>query len=130
MNSNKKDKILYWVFTAPFCLILLMSSIFYLTGAEQAVEGFQHLGFPIYMLKILGVAKILGVMGILFGRFTTLKEWAYAGLTINLLGASAAHAFSGDDYMKCVMPLVFITVLMGSYFFWKKTSLQLVEGRV
>jgi len=37
-----------------------------------------HLGYPIYFMKILGTAKLVGVAAILYGRFSRLKEWAYA----------------------------------------------------
>lgn len=116
------NKVLYWVFTAPFVLLMLGSSMAYLMELPQIVEGMHHLGFPPYIVKILGTAKLLGVLAILLNRFRTLKEWAYAGFTINILGASASHFFSGDTLMQSLMPLVFLILLLASYFYWKKNE--------
>ena len=97
MTSEKKANWTYWALTAPFLLLMLAGGVRLLLGAEPNVEGLMHLGYPVYLCKILGSAKLLGVAAILFERFATLKEWAYAGFTFNLLGATASHAFSGDD---------------------------------
>jgi len=71
------------------------------------------------LLKILGIAKLLGGIAILYGRFPTLKEWAYAGYTFNLLGASASHAFSGDPLLKIMVPIVILAFVLVSYRQWK-----------
>ena len=124
MTSEKKDKVLYWLFTLPIMFAMTGSSIAYLSNAPQMLEGMAHLGYPVYLLKILGAAKLLGVFSILYGRINILKEWAYAGFTINLVGASASHAFSGDSLIEIVRPIVFLTILLGSYVFWKKRSFE------
>jgi hypothetical protein len=121
MPVEKKWKILYWVLTAPFVLMMSFAAFNYFMASPQVLQGMGHLGYPIYFLKILGTAKILGILAIVFGnRCQTLKEWAYAGFTFNLLAAAASHAFSGDDAMKIAAPLVFLVLLLSSYFIWKK----------
>jgi hypothetical protein len=47
--------------------------------APPGVYGITHLGYPIYLLTILGIWKLLGVAGLLIPKFPLLKEWAYAG---------------------------------------------------
>jgi hypothetical protein len=81
------------------------------------VQGFQRLGYPEHLLNLLGTAKIIGVISILQNRFTLLKEWAYAGFTINLIGASWSHLSVGEPI---IMPLILFIVLMSSYILWKK----------
>jgi uncharacterized membrane protein YphA (DoxX/SURF4 family) len=100
VTSEKKAKWIYWTVTAPFVVSMLIAGVTFLAGVAANVEGVTHLGYPVYVCKILGVAKLLGGTAILYGRFRTLKEWAYAGYTFNLLGASASHAFSGDSFGK------------------------------
>ncbi len=120
MANSKTLKIVYWVATLPFVAVMLFSAYMYFTSAPQAVEGIRALGYPVYMLKILGTAKFLGCLAILFGFFKTLKEWAYAGFVINLLGASASHYFVNDPQMKVFAPLFVLVFVIISYLLWKK----------
>jgi len=82
-------------------------------------KGITHPGYPAYLLKILGTAKFLGGIAILQGRFRTLKEWAYAGYTFNLLGASASHALYGDSLVKVLVPIIILAFVLASYRQWK-----------
>lgn len=85
------------------------------------VDTMTHLGYPIYFLKILGTAKLLGVAALLYGRFPRLKEWAYAGFTFDLIGAFWSHLSSGDPIYVAIIPLGFLLVLAISYWSWNKT---------
>jgi hypothetical protein len=120
--SQKKTKILYWIFTAPVMALMAFSAFLYFKGGPQMEAGLQHLGYPAYLLKILGTAKILGVLAILYNRLRTLKEWAYAGFAIDFIGATASHAFSGDGPNIYALPLVCLAFLLASYSQWKKLS--------
>ncbi len=115
MNISTVKKIGYWLSTGFFSLGMAFSAFMYLTQSPQLVQGFQHLGYPLYMLLILGVAKGLGAVALMFPRFPRLKEWAYAGFTFNLLGAFASHLLAGDPLGQSIAPLVFLGVLTVSY---------------
>ena len=87
-----------------------------LTGVEAQRESMVSLGYPVYLMTILGVAKLAGVVALLLPRQPLLKEWAYAGFTFDLLGASASHAFSGHAVKEVIIPLVLLAIAMTSYF--------------
>jgi len=126
----KYKKIGYWVLTVIFTGMMTLSSVLYLSHAPAIVSGFQSLGFPVYTLNILGTAKLIGVISLLQTRFPLLKEWAYAGFTINLIGATWSHLAVGQSFF---MPFVLFLVLMGSYLLWKqlvKNSTAKTETRV
>ncbi len=116
----KTIKVLYWVFTILFCLAMLMSGISSLILTEQSNEVMKHLGYPSYLNIILGVAKVLGAIAILQWKFKTVKEWAYAGFTIDFIGASASMIFSGDAILMALSPAIFLAVMFASYALWKK----------
>lgn len=120
MTSEQRAKWIYWAATAPFLLLMLMGALRLLAGAAPNVEGITQLGYPVYLCKILGTAKLLGVIAIVQGRFRTLKEWAYAGFTFNLLGATASHAFSSDSFGKILTPLIILGFVLISYRLWGK----------
>jgi uncharacterized membrane protein YphA (DoxX/SURF4 family) len=118
----KKIKIAYWIFTILLCLPILIGGVFDAISAPEAIEAMKHLGYPAYLLPFLGVAKILAVIAILVPRFPRLKEWAYAGLFFDLLGAMYSHISSGDGPDKWgFFPVAFI-LLFGSYIFYHKKN--------
>lgn len=111
----KINKIVYWIATVLFAGAMLMSSFMYLTKNEQLVKGFGYMGYPLFMLDILGTAKLLGALALVQPWLPRLKEWAYAGFTINLIGAIWSHAVMGDAVTS---PLMFMSLLAVSYIFY------------
>ncbi|RZM01412.1 MAG: DoxX family protein, partial [Pedobacter sp.] len=83
----KKINILYWIFTVLFAALMFSSAVPDIISSDDAVKFFKMMGYPLYLLPFLGVAKTLGVIAILIPGFPRLKEWAYAGLTFDLAGA-------------------------------------------
>ncbi len=81
------------------------------------VEAMAHLGYPVYFMKVLGVAKLLGAIAIVFPRFPRLTEWAYAGFSFTFIGAAFSHFSSGDGVGMMATPLVIFGILMVSYRF-------------
>jgi DoxX-like family len=118
--QTKKLKMIYWAATLLFVLPITWSAILYFTQSPNMVTTMTHLGYPMYFLKILGTAKLLGVAALLYPRWPTLKEWAYAGFTFDLLGACWSHLSSGDPFYIALVPIAFLLVLVISYVSWKK----------
>ncbi|MBI2103086.1 DoxX family protein [Candidatus Woesearchaeota archaeon] len=127
MNS-KTLRITYWTVTVLFALFILVGAVTELMQTPQSIEALQHLGYPAYLNIILGVAKIAGVIAILQWKYRTVKEWAYAGFTIDILGASASTYFAGDGIVMALFPLIFLVWMFGSYFLWKKSEQKTAEG--
>ncbi|MGH9819924.1 MAG: DoxX family protein, partial [Pyrinomonadaceae bacterium] len=92
----KKTIIFYWIFTALLTGFMLLGAIPDVLQIPDAVSFIAHLGYPAYLLTFLGVAKILGSFAVLVPGFPRLREWAYAGLTFDLLGALYSHLSVGD----------------------------------
>jgi uncharacterized membrane protein YphA (DoxX/SURF4 family) len=118
---NKK-RIGYWIATVLFCLTMAAGGVMNLVHAEQQKQVMASLGYPEYLMTILGVAKLLGVVALLLPRTALLKEWAYAGFTFDLLGASASHALSGDAISEVIVPLVVLALAAASYFLRPETK--------
>ncbi|MBI2112566.1 DoxX family protein [Candidatus Woesearchaeota archaeon] len=117
--KQKTIKLLYWILTILFSLAMLFSGISELMQTEEGKEAMKHLGYPAYLNTILGVAKVLGVIALLQWRFKTIKEWAYAGFTIDIIGAATSIYFVGDGILA-LTTLPFLIVLFSSYYLWKK----------
>jgi len=89
-------KILYWVVTGLLALMLAASGFVHLTHQPFAVGPMKTLGYPEYMMTILGTAKLLAAITLLIPGFPRLKEWAYAGCTFLLIGAAWSHLANGQ----------------------------------
>jgi uncharacterized membrane protein YphA (DoxX/SURF4 family) len=84
----KKTNILYWTFTGLFAALMLFSGILNAMVTPDSISLFKTLGYPEYLIPFMGVAKIVGAITILIPGIPRLKEWAYAGLFFDLLGAT------------------------------------------
>ena len=110
----------YWIATGLFCLAMTAGGTMNLLRADIQKESIGALGYPEYLMTILGVAKLLGVIALLIPGAPLLKEWAYAGFTFDLLGAAASHAFVGDAAMEIMLPLIILGISAVSY--WLRPS--------
>lgn len=120
----KKTKIAYWIFTGLFLFFMLGSAIPDILVMPEAVQGFKEIGMPAYLIPFLGWAKLFGVIAILIPGFPRLKEWAYAGLFIDLAGATYAVSSSGKAIANWAPMLVIIGIGIGSYVYYHKKLRQ------
>ena len=122
-NMEKKYKLIYWILTILMFVPGVIGGVVevFTDGPESIVKIMLFLGYPLYLMKILGFAKILGGAAILYGKFPRLKEWAYAGFAFDYLGAAASHVFANDS-VNAIPPLVFFGIMMGTYYLWYKTQ--------
>ena len=116
----KKTKIIYWIFTGLFAAMMLMSAIPDIMVVPMAVTGFKEMGMPVYLIPFLGVAKLLGVVAILVPGFPRIKEWAYAGLVYDLIGATYSVASSGKTVGQWSPMIVGLLIAAGSYIYYDK----------
>ena len=72
------------------------------------------LGYPSYLATILGTAKVAAAMVLLAPRLPRLKEWAYAGVLINMIGAAASNA-AAHQYGGMIAPTAFAVLALTSW---------------
>jgi hypothetical protein len=110
---TKRNKIIYWIATIWLALGMVATGSGQLFQAKEGQGGadmIAHLGYPLYLLTILGVWKILGAVVVLIHKFPLLKEWAYAGMFFLTTGAMYSHLASGDA-VTSILPSLFLLVL-------------------
>lgn len=104
----KKTKIIYWTTTILFAGFMLFSAMPDLLMLPDAVAFIGALGYPKYFVSFIGFAKVLGCIAILVPQFRLIKEWAYAGLFFDLIGAVYSMLMvHGYDNGMLTMVLVF-----------------------
>lgn len=130
-ESGSKGRVIgYWVATGLTAFAMGVGGVAELAmrNDEATLEGLAHLGYPAYLLIILGIAKILGTIAVLVPGFARLKEWAYAGFVIDLIGASASHAFVKDPVANIITPIVVLVIVMLSW--WLRPDSRKLPDRV
>ncbi len=116
----KTPKIIYWIVTILFALMMLLDGFAGALRVQGAKEALAQLGYPEYLSTIIGVAKIFGAIALLQNVFRTVKEWAYAGFAFVCIGAFASHAFSGSGIGFIILPIIMLAIVFLSYFLWRK----------
>jgi hypothetical protein len=85
--------------------------------------GTKALGYPDYFAYSLVIAKVLGVVAIVYPKTpNTIKEWAYAGLAFTLFFAFISHFCVDRNIGYMIMPLAFLGILAVSYIYNKKLN--------
>lgn len=113
---------LYWTFTIIFALIIFLDGIGGVTRQQEGIDALKHLGYPVYLMTIAGVARLLAVVALLQTKFQVIKEWAFAGIAINFIGAFASRAFVGDSFGLVIFPIIMLGFLFIPYTLWKKVE--------
>lgn len=75
----------------------------------------QQLGYPLYIIPLIGVTHILGVVGLLIPNAPRLTEWAYAGLAINLLLAFYSQLNGSGNAWDKFDPIFVMAFVVASY---------------
>lgn len=114
---TKRNKIIYWIATVWLALGMTSTGIVQLIKMDEEVANFSALGYPGYLLTIIGVWKILGVIAVLIPRFPLIKEWAYAGFFFIMSGAIVSHIASGDPVGDIFPPLLLLALTAVSWYF-------------
>jgi hypothetical protein len=116
----RTTKRFYWGLTGLFALLMIADGAAGVLREESGQAVMRQLGYPLYLLSILGTAKIMGSLALIQPYFRTLKEWAYAGFAINFIGAAASWFFSGVGAAGVLPPLVALALLLGLHSLWRK----------
>jgi hypothetical protein len=114
---TKRNKIIYWVATLWLALGMVSTGGVQLLKVKEEADMFTHLGYPDYLLTMLGIWKILGVVVLLIPKFPLLKEWAYAGFFFAMSGAVISHVAIGDGAKELFGPILLIVLTVVSWYF-------------
>lgn len=120
----KRSNLLYWISTFLFAAFMIFSSIPGINPEGQTLEVLHDaMGYPVYFIQFISVAKIAGAIVLLIPQLNKLKEWAYAGLFFDLAGALYS-VYMMQHKLDKGMLFILLPVLLGaaSYYLWNKTK--------
>ncbi|MBL7952364.1 MAG: DoxX family protein [Flavobacteriales bacterium] len=113
----RKLNIAYWIVNGLFAAFMIFSSLDNVVSGEQSV-AFVHdkMGYPVYFIPWIGVAKILGAIAILLPMLPArVKEWAYFGLFMDLATAIYSFIALGEPASGYAPIFIFVAFLIAAY---------------
>ena len=125
---EKRNLAIYWTATGLMSVGMLGSGLAQIAHAKQMVDLVVPLGYPLYILYIIGVWKILGVIAILVPGFKLLKEWAYAGFFFVMTGALISHLASGDYGLKGLIGPFMQTIFIITSWYFRPANRKVTEA--
>jgi hypothetical protein len=113
-GATRAKTIGYWV-TTGLVVFCMTGGVFEVLGFKTTVDGITRLGYPAYIIPALGLGKILAILAILSPGLPRLKEWAYAGIFFNMMGAFVSHVAHRDPAWSIVVTLVIAGITLASW---------------
>jgi DoxX-like family len=113
-GATKAKTIGYWV-TTGVLVFCMTGGIFELLGVKTTLEGIMRLGYPSYIIPALGLGKVLAILAILWPGVPRLKEWAYAGIFFNMMGALVSHVARNDAAWIIVVSVAIAAITLASW---------------
>jgi len=122
---SKRNKIIYRIIKVLFSIMMLIGVATYAFNYDIVSARFDGLGYPTYIILLLGVVKVLGLIAIWFSKSRLLKEWTYAGFVfVLILGVIAHLAINDNEYAPALISLI---LAVTSYVFHRKEQLNVVS---
>ena len=115
---TKARKIIYWIATVWLALGLFATGIAQLVGADGqgGADMLAKLGYPAYLMALLGFWKVLAVIALLAPKFPLIKEWAYAGVVFLTTGAIYSHIAAHDAVVEILPGLLLLVLAVVSWY--------------
>jgi uncharacterized membrane protein len=119
-RNNVSERLLYWIPTGLVALFTLLGGVGSVMRGDSTLAMLHHLGYPEYFAVLLGIAKILGAIALVAPVSRTLREWAYAGLTFDVIAAIVSIGAVGDPIGHVAFPVVFLGLVQLSFWVWRR----------
>ncbi|MGA7523687.1 MAG: DoxX family protein [Acidobacteriaceae bacterium] len=97
------------------CIWVYYGRLFLIHDPGEWRIAHQQLGYPLYIIPLIGATHILGGVGLLIPRVPRLTEWAYAGLTITLLLTFYSQLNAGGSTFDKFDPILVMAFVFASY---------------
>ena len=117
---KKSKNIIYWITTLWLALGLVATGIVQLMHQGEGVGGTRmmlELGYPAYLMSLLGVLKLIAAVVLLLPGFVLPKQWAYGGVFFLVIGAIYSHLIINGISSELLPALLIGALTIVSWFF-------------
>ena len=112
---SKGKLIAYWIITVLLAANYAFAGVMYIGRGPDVTMAAKGLGYPLYFMAMLGVWKLLAVVAILIPKTPVIKEWAYAGMFINLSAAAVSIIAVGMPVKDSAGALITLAFVIASW---------------
>jgi uncharacterized membrane protein YphA (DoxX/SURF4 family) len=105
-RNSRRITLTYRLLTALVMAECVAGGIMDLARQGAYYSAIIHLGYPPYFTYMLGTAKLLAAAALLAPGLPRLKEWAYAGILFNMIGAAISYVAVGGGIGDIAPPAV------------------------
>ena len=116
-NPKRTASVIYWVFAVLTLAYLIVFGVQDLLRAKAVVDTIRRLGYPWYFCYLLGTGKLLAAAALFYPKTRRLREWAYAGVTFELISSFASHSFVGDPWSLRAAPIIVLAIVAVTWSF-------------
>lgn len=107
----KTNKIIFGISLSVFAVAIIGAVLTSILNYDTVALTFKALGYPVYLIHLLGTAQIIGLVLIVLNKDKLLLEWVYAGFFMNfILGCIAHLAVNSGNGASAVVCLVILLV--------------------
>jgi len=95
------------IISVLLALLFLGTGLAKLTGAKVSRDDAERFGFPYPRFRLIGVAEVLGAVGLIVGLFVPwIAVVSGIGLVLLMIGGAATHLRAKDPVPKAVPAVV------------------------
>ncbi|WP_411028805.1 DoxX family protein [Spongiimicrobium sp. 3-5] len=110
----KTNKLIYRIWLGLFSLAIIGAVVNSILNYDTVALTFEKLGYPAYLIHVLGAAQIVGLILIISNKDHWYVEWVYAGFFMNFTLGCIAHLATnhgnGASAVFCLM-LLWVTYI-------------------
>ena len=110
----KTSKLTYQICLGLFSIAIIGAVVNSVINYETVALTFKTLGYPLYLIHVLGLAQIVGLILIISNKNQWYVEWVYAGFFMNFTLGCIAHLIAdhgnGASAVICLM-LLWVTYI-------------------
>jgi len=103
-NATMLKEVGLWVLSVPVALAFIFFGGQMLAGSPQMAMGFQHFGYPVWLMYVVGAIEVTGAVLVVLPMFASYGAMV---LSVVMLGAIVSHVSMGE-YPALWMPLIFL----------------------
>ena len=127
----KTNKIIFGISLSVFAVAIIGAVLNSILNYDTVALTFEALGYPVYLIHLLGTAQIIGLVLIVLNKDKLLLEWVYAGFFMNFILGCIAHlavnSGNGASAVVCLVILLITYVQAKKIRSYKKESTQILN---
>ena len=130
----KTNKIIFGISLSFFAVAIIGAVLNSILNYDTVVLTFKALGYPVYLIHLLGTAQIIGLVLLVLNKDKLLLEWVYAGFFMNFILGCIAHlatnSGNGASAVVCLVILLVTYVQAKKIRAYKKEGIQIAASNL